>query len=107
MVYYLSGPMTGLPEHNFPAFREATAWLRRAGKTVVSPHELDEGEDFAPGAMPWSYYLRRDLRQLTLCNVVAVLDGWENSKGAQLEVHVARALGMPVVNAWTLVEVAA
>ncbi|WP_371807265.1 DUF4406 domain-containing protein [Pseudomonas sp. KK4] len=34
--------------------------------------------------------------------MVAVLPGWENSKGARLEVHIARELGMPVVNAHDL-----
>ncbi|WP_318011744.1 DUF4406 domain-containing protein [Pseudomonas sp. REP124] len=32
-----------------------------------------------------------------------MLPGWGNSKGARLEVHIARELGMPVVNAHDLI----
>jgi len=34
---YLSGPMTGLPELNFPAFAAMTASLRAGGHTVTNP----------------------------------------------------------------------
>ena len=34
---YISGPMTGMPEHNFPAFHAAADRLRKAGWSVVNP----------------------------------------------------------------------
>lgn len=91
-VYYVSGPMTGIPEFNFPAFAAKTAELRAEGLTVVSPHEVagDLGH-------PWDYYLRKDIRALMDCTHVVLLDGWEASRGARLEVHIARALGMTVI----------
>lgn len=100
MVYYISGPMTGYAEHNFPAFAAAATSLRKRGLAVISPAELDALE--VPGEKPWAYYLRRDLRELTRCDAVAVLPGWRHSKGAKLEVHVARELGMPIVDVETL-----
>jgi hypothetical protein len=108
---YLAGPMTGYEGFNFPAFRAATARLRGLGIDVRSPHEWDEDENGgrAPTigeAKPWSYYLRRDLHLLLECEAVAVLPGWRDSKGATLEVHVASALGMPVLDAETLEPVA-
>lgn len=98
---YLSGPMTGLPFFNFPAFRSAAAALRADGYTVVSPAEMDEGDAVPTGARPWADYLRRDLIAMLGCKSVAVLDGWRQSKGATLEVGVATALGMPVMTADT------
>ena len=92
--WYVSGPMTGLPEFNVPAFRAATTALRAAGYDVVCPTELCP----EPG-LSWQEYLRRDLAGMLACSGVAVLPGWEASRGAALEVHVARALGMPVVDA--------
>lgn len=88
---YISGPMTGLPENNFPAFHKAAAELRAKGYPVINPAEYDEVE-----GLQWHQYLRKDIRLLMHCSNVIVLPGWENSKGARLEVHIARELGMTV-----------
>lgn len=107
MIVYLAGPMTGYPEFNFPAFREATARLRGLGYAVRSPHEWDEEENggrtpTAEEAKPWAYYLKRDLALLLECDAVAVLPGWRASKGATLEVYVGQSLGMPIYDAETM-----
>jgi len=41
---YLSGPMSGLPGFNFPAFHAAAAKLRADGFTVLNPAETDNGD---------------------------------------------------------------
>lgn len=97
---YLAGPMTGYPEYNFPAFRAVAAELRAAGHEVWSPAEQDEELDgFNPAtdkAESFVHYMRRDLPAVMGAAAVWVLPGWEKSKGAQLEVHVARECGIPV-----------
>ena len=40
-LVYLSGPMTGLPDLNFPAFHAAADKLRSQGVQVVNPAEPD------------------------------------------------------------------
>ena len=94
---YLSGPMTNMLELNFPLFHSTAATLRAAGHSVVNPAELN------PEPSTWSECMRRDIAALMECDTVATLPGWENSKGARLEVHIARELGMKVVNAHDLV----
>ncbi|MCV7004578.1 DUF4406 domain-containing protein [Mycobacterium gordonae] len=92
MSVYLAGPMTGLPEHNFPAFAAAAAALRAKGIDVLSPHELgcdNPGED-------WAWYMREDMKLLLQCDEIVMLPGWRDSRGATLEHHVAVALGMRV-----------
>lgn len=84
--------MTGYEHHNYPAFAEATSRLRQRGIVVVSPHEL-HGNDFSRS---FDWYLRRDLAALVRCNSIALLPGWEQSRGAALEEYVARALGFQV-----------
>jgi hypothetical protein len=92
---YLSGPMSGLPEFNFPAFHAAAEQLRGVGYTVISPAEA--AQDLTA---PWAEHLRRDIAlMMAHCTAVATLPGWEHSKGAQLEVHIARELGWPVMPA--------
>lgn len=89
-MIYISGPMSGLPDHNFPAFNIAAVLLRRAGYEVLNPAELEVDERWG-----WEMYLRRDIVELMKCDSVALLRNWEFSQGAALEVHIARQLRMP------------
>lgn len=95
---YIAGPMTGIPDFNFPAFREASATLRSLGLHVTSPHEVTEESDGidAPREKPWSFYMRNSLRAMLDCDRVLMLPGWEMSKGAIIEHRVAHELCMPV-----------
>lgn len=111
MKIYLAGPMRGLPEFNFPAFHAAAAELRRAGHTVFSPAERDTaqyGTDISKGNATGSeeeavkehgFSLREalgaDLEYICHhAEVIAILPGWETSKGVAAELATARALGL-------------
>jgi len=95
---YIAGPMTGLPEHNFPAFHAAAERLRKAGWEVVNPAENFGGRT----DLPRERYLREDVAQLVRCDAVALLPGWEESRGAKLEYLLARELGLKVIDVATL-----
>lgn len=88
---YLSGPMTGLPELNFPAFMVAASALRAKGMQVVNPAELNP--DPAAG---WAQCMRVDIKALCDCAALALLPGWQNSKGAHLELQIAHRLGLQI-----------
>lgn len=87
MKIYLAGPMTGLPDFNFPAFHALAYRLRERGMTVVNPAEVNPDQ-----AMSWSDCMRRDIAELVTCHAIALLPGWQNSKGATLEHHIAERL---------------
>lgn len=91
MRLYCAGPMSGYPDWNFPAFHAAASNLRAAGFAVSNP--ADNG---VVDGWEWSDYLRLALSQMLVCDGVAVLAGRHDSRGAQLEVYLAHALGMPV-----------
>jgi hypothetical protein len=99
--------MTGFPEWNFPAFDEARTRLRAAGFAVVCPAELDRSAGFDETderREAWTVELgreaaRRDARAISHVDAVAVLAGWEKSRGARVELELARWIGLPVVAA--------
>ena len=105
---YIAGPMSGLPEFNFPAFRAAAKRWRDAGWEVVSPHEMDEQIDGfdakSDKAMPMEHYMRRDVPELAKCDAIALLPGWEVSKGANNEINVGRMCGLAFYDADTFSE---
>jgi hypothetical protein len=126
MKLYLSGPMSGHPNLNFPAFWRAACTLDKKGYTVYSPaeHDWDRGwvrvVDTAGHDILQSnpaYYtdaledlvvqttddfdevvaLREDVAVLATCDAVVVLPGWRRSRGASIEVRVAKMLQIPIM----------
>lgn len=104
---YLAGPMRGLKEFNFPAFRRATKILRDKGIEVTSPHELDEAAGFFwegfTGHEDLSEYnfniverLTDDIVAIGQVDAVILLDGWQLSSGARAEASFAWAVGKQV-----------
>lgn len=96
---YLAGPMTGIEDFNYPAFHAEAERLRELGYHVENPadHGMIDGYE-------WADYLRLDLQKLITCEAIALLPGWDKSKGARLEYHVATELGMQVHTASQITE---
>lgn len=96
---YLSGPMTGLPEQNFPAFHAAARRLRAAGYTVINPAEIEQHDPSS-----WIKCMWTDLAAMAAAEPdgVAYLPDWTHSEGAWAEVNLIRHLGLRVhsVNTW-------
>lgn len=105
---YVAGPMRGYDQYNFPAFHEAARQLREAGYEVVSPAEMDIDLGFDPndGAEfteeMYHAAMRRDIETVLAVDGVALLHGWQKSKGANVEHDVARAVGQTamLVEGW-------
>lgn len=97
-VVFVSGPMTGLPNYNYDEFNRVTKTLRDKGEVVLNPAEIGVQEGWE-----WRDYLVESLKMILNNKVTKVitLDGWENSKGARLEIHTAKELGAEVIDAHT------
>lgn len=94
---YISGPMTGHEDHNFPAFHAAAERFRKAGWEVANPAENFDGRT----DLPREAYLRADMTMLAQCDAIALLPGWERSAGATLETVLAKELGLQFFDAWS------
>lgn len=99
--------MSGLPEFNAPAFREAADHLRQMGHDVISPVELDEESGFDHSSetindTEYESFLARDIERISRGIALGELDGgvaltgYDGSRGAALEAHTIRTLGRPV-----------
>ena len=86
---YIAGPMTGLPDFNRENFNWAAMRLKKDGWDVKNPADLGD----IPGAT-WGDYMRLGLKSLLTCSTIYMLKGWEGSKGAKIELAVAKELGM-------------
>ena len=97
---YISGPMTGIePREYRRRFREAETILRRHGYGCINPCRV------WPCRFPWLYRLMNTLlgKRLTYAVVlcydllllmtradgIAMLPGWQSSRGAQIENYVS------------------
>ena len=94
MKIYIAGPMTGLPEFNYPAFHAKAAELRAIGHNVKSPAEHDfDVKDF-PLREAFADYTNYICTQ---AEAVHMLEGWHKSHGARIEHDLAVYLGLKVV----------
>ena len=102
---YISGPMTGIePREYRRRFREAETILRRHGYGCINPCRV------WPCRFPWLYRLMNALlgKRLTYAVIlaydllllmtradgIAMLPGWQASRGAQIENYTARHFPM-------------
>jgi hypothetical protein len=91
-MVYLSGPMTGLPNFNHEAFNKAAEYFRSQNKEVFNPAEVFGGDT----THLRSEYMRLEIQALLYSTELVMLPGWENSKGALLELQIAEELEMPI-----------
>lgn len=90
---YISGPMTGIDAMNFvqrrgrPAARHG-ATSRPSTRSTSIRTSTSAGINACAAISPAA--------PLT-CDTLALLDGWQKSAGAHLEMHVAHRVGMEIV----------
>lgn len=113
---YIAGPMSGIPQFNYPAFDKAARTLRALGYDALSPAEMDneetrsvalasedgafhygDGEAGSCNGETWGDFLARDVKIVSdIADGVYLLPGWENSRGARLEAFIALCVEKPV-----------
>lgn len=104
MRLYIAGPMTGHDNHNFPAFDHARDALAAAGHDVVSPADLCRAAGFDPRQTVTRdqlvRFMLRDLDAIATCDGIALLHGWEHSRGVAVELAYANYIGLTTIQTW-------
>jgi len=93
--WYLSGPISGDTKGNIAKFRDASAELRARGYKILCPTEVcDIDKDPSLVGKTWDWFMRRDIEALMADHVggIILLPGWEQSRGARVELNLARSL---------------
>lgn len=94
--YYLAGPMSGIPEFNYPEFERVKNELINNGIEVRSPHNIPWPEGDIRGEDLWIVTMSQATVLLVDCDAVILMNGWENSRGANREKEIATERRMPV-----------
>ena len=111
MKIYLAGPMRGIKAYNHPAFDRAAVILRAEGHDVFSPAEHDRAArpdldwTSCTGDMAQDGLTPKDMRTVIGADLawisqhaeaIALLPGWERSRGVRVERALADFLGLYV-----------
>lgn len=85
---YISGAITGTDDY-MERFAEAERYLSKAGYEVVNPAKLDL---IMPKTATHEEYMDMCITLLKMCDGIYMLRGWQDSKGANLELCNAKEL---------------
>jgi hypothetical protein len=86
--WYIAGPMTSYPDHNYPAFNSLAKYLRTQGNKVNNPAENfggDQTRDLAE-------YMIKDVAMVMRSKHIVMLPGWRQSDGGRIEATLAKAI---------------
>jgi len=95
----VAGPMTGIEDFNYPVFNAAADDLRAKGFDVLNPVDIEALNDTGQ-PQAWDWYMRHAIAMVAQADGLAMLPGWENSKGARLEHAIAEALKLDIHPVW-------
>ena len=87
-MIYISGPMSGYLDYNWPAFEKAYK--------ALEPHAQLPYKKTPEETLEWAQYMKKDIKILLQCDAIVMLEGWEKSDGACLERQIASALGYTI-----------
>lgn len=85
-----------MPELNYPEFIHAQEKLNALGFKTIIPHDLFQFMDTKE--FKHNDFMRHCIKNMMDADFVVTLKDWDQSKGAKMEVAIARELEMEVIH---------
>lgn len=89
---YISGKITGIEAEAPALFSAVENQLKQQGYEVVNPMLLSHNHDKS-----WESYMKEDIKAMCDCDSIFMLKNWAHSKGASVELNLARVLGLKII----------
>lgn len=92
---YISGPITGTKDYleKFEDIETALVLVHQ-GVEVINPAKVNAN---LPESTTWEEYMRMSLCMLSMCDGIYMMEGWQQSRGANLEYAYAKGMGITVL----------
>lgn len=90
---YISGPISGTTDFE-ARFGKMEKELRESGYEVVNPAKMNV---IMPDSSTHAEYMALSFELINICDTVLMMNGWEESKGANQEYGYARAKGKTII----------
>ncbi len=99
---YISGGITGLPKQTTKGnFANASEKIKKLGFDVCNPFR-----EVRNGGYNWFVDMSQCFELMSSCDAILMLDGWETSCGANIELAAMISQGKPAVTMENLIEAA-
>ncbi len=97
-MIYISGGITGIEKFE-KVFEEAEKKLKNKypNEKIINPVAISKEVEKKIQNPSYTDYMNEDIKILLECDTVFMLRGWERSKGASLEHHIAVVLEKNII----------
>lgn len=89
---YISGKISGIENYAIHLFGKAEKEIECMNFEIVNPMKLPDNHD-----KTWRSYMNVCIRALVECDTIYMLTNYQDSRGAQVELKLALALGINVI----------
>ena len=95
---YISGKITGTEDYE-KRFAKAEAELEAKGFIVLNPVRTGKWLEryLAPEVPTWIQYMKQDIKAMMSADCIYMLKGYRESKGARLELFLAKVLKYEII----------
>jgi hypothetical protein len=94
---YISGPMTGYEDNNYPLFNLVADWIVRGGNAAINPAETGAIDTAHLEDPEWHDYMMSAIDRMRDATAIHFIKGWWRSYGAWIEFIVAKKMKLKVI----------